>query len=94
MYGMKEVGKYNVDYEGLSYDYDGQIPYEMIIIEEFEGNTPIAGSRKTLYFRQNTGTERKYIMPKMRTEQDVEFWLQYRNCSKIQIYNKLVIEEV
>lgn len=92
MYGIKEVGKYNVDYEGIS--YDGKIPYEMIIIEEFDGNIPVKGSRKTLYFRQNIGTERKYIMPEMKTETDIEFWLQYRNNTKLQILNKIVVEEI
>lgn len=88
---IKEIGKYNVNFCGLS--YDGNIPYEMVIIEEFNGNVPVKGNKKTLYFRQNIGTKRKYIMPMINTETEVKQWLQYRNYSKIQIYNKLVIEE-
>lgn len=92
MCGIKEVRKYNIDFEGLC--YDGNIPYEMIIIEEFNGNMPVEGSRKTLYFRQNIGTERKYIIPTFNTEEEVKKWLQYRNNAKIQIYSKIVIEEI
>lgn len=92
MLGIKEVGKYNIDFEGRS--YDGNIPYEMVIIEEFNGNTPVKGSRKTLYFRQNTKIEDTYIIPKFNTEEEIKKWLQYRNNAKIQIYNKIVVEEV
>lgn len=92
MCGIKEVGKYNVDFEGLI--YDGNIPYEMVIIEAFDGNTPIDGSRKILYFRSNTEAERKYIMPEFRNEESVEMWLQYRNNAKIQIYTKTIVEEI
>lgn len=92
MYGIKEIGKYNVDFEGLS--YDGNIPYQMVIIEEFNGNTPVEGGKKILYFRQNIGTERKYIMPEFKNEKAVEMWLQYQNNTKIQMYNKIVVEEV
>lgn len=92
MYGIKKIGKYNVDFEGL--EYDGKIPYEMVIIEEFNENTPVKGSKKTLYFRQNIGIERRYIIPEFTNEKSVEIWLQYRNNAKIQIYNKIVVEEV
>lgn len=70
---VKEIGKYNIDFARLS--YDGKIPYEMVIIEEFNGNEPVKGSKKTLYFRQNIGTERKYIMPEFKNEAAVEMWL-------------------
>ena len=86
MYGVKEVGKYNVDYEGLS--YDGKTPYEMIIIEEFDGNTPVKGSRKTLYFR----IDGKYIVPQLNTEAKIEAWLKYKNNSKIQVHKEVVVE--
>ncbi len=89
---VKEVGKYNIDFVGLS--YDGNIPYEMIIIEEFNGNVPVVGSRKILYFRQNLDFKMKYIIPDFKDETEVEMWLQYRNNAKIQIYNKIIIEEI
>ncbi|MCM1178672.1 MAG: hypothetical protein NC347_00310 [Clostridium sp.] len=90
MFKEKQIGKYNIVYEGIS--YDGKIPYRMFIITEFEGNTPIR--EITLYFRRNIGTEEKYLMPDMRTESDIERWLQYPDESKIQIYNQLVVETV
>lgn len=89
---VKEVGKYNIDFVGLS--YDGNIPYEMIIIEEFNGNVPVVGSRKILYFRQNLDFKMKYIIPDFKDETEVEMWLQYRNNAKIQIYSKIIIEEI
>lgn len=89
MHKVKEVGKYNVDYEGLS--YDGKIPYEMVIIEEFDGNTPVEGSRKTLYFR----TDEKYIVPQLNTESKIEVWMKkYKNNSKIQVHKDKIIEKV
>lgn len=90
MYGIKEVGKYNIDYEGFV--YDGKIPYQMVIIEEFDGNTPVKGSRKTLYFRDNEKMERKYIVPEIKTEAEVEKFLHYPNNAKIKAYKKLVVE--
>lgn len=92
MYGVKEIGKYNVDFEGLSYDKN--IPYEMVIIEEFNGDIPIQGSKKVLYFRQNSLGERKYLMPEFTDEKSVEVWLKYHNYAKIQIYNKTIAEEI
>lgn len=92
MYGIKEVGKYNVDFEGLI--YDGKIPYQMIIFEEFNGDTPIKGSRKTLYFRDDIGFKNEYIIPKFETESEVEKYLHYRNNTKLKLYNKLVVETV
>ena len=80
MNGIKEVGKYNVDFEGLS--YDGNTPYEMVIIEEFNGNVPVEESRKTLYFRQNVGAEKEYIVPNFKDETEIEKWLQYRKDRK------------
>lgn len=45
MYGIKEVGKYNIIFEGVSYDKG--IPYEMVIIEKLKDST--RESRKTLF---------------------------------------------
>lgn len=85
---IKEIGKYNVDFEGIS--YDGKIPYEMVIIEEFAEGKPVKGSKKTLYFRG----EKNYIMPVFSTEEAVEMYLQYANNTKLQIFSKVVVEEV
>lgn len=90
MYGIRKTGKYNVDYEGVF--YDGKIPYQMVIIEEFNGNAPIEGSRKTLYFRDNKKTEKKYIIPEIRTEAEVEQFLNYPNNAKIKIQKEYKIE--
>ena len=88
MYGMKEIGKYNVDYEGLS--YDGKIPYQMVIIAEFDGDKEL--SRKRFYFRDNIGLNRFYIMSPLGTEEQIEDILQYPDNSKIRVYNQMVIE--
>ena len=88
MYGMKEIGKYNVDYEGLS--YDGKIPYQMVIIAEFDGDKEL--SRKRFYFRDNIGLNRFYIMPPLGTEEQIEDILQYPDNSKIRVYDQRVIE--
>ena len=92
MIGIKEIGKYNIDFAGLI--YDGIIPYELIIIEEFDGNIPIQGSRKSFYIRKNIGNENKYIYPNLRCERDVENILQYPNNSRLAIYNKIIVERV
>lgn len=89
MYGMKEIGKYNVDYEGSI--YDGEIPYQVVIISEFDGDREL--SRKRLYFRDNIGVNRFYIMPPLGTEDQIEEILQYPNNSKIRVHNQMVIEK-
>lgn len=89
MYG-RVVGKYNVSYCGAS--YDGDVPYEMVIIEEFNGDIPVKGSKKTLYFRRNKGTDRTYILPDMRTEKEVEKWMQYKNYTRIGVRLQVQIE--
>ena len=85
----RQVGKYNVNYCGLS--YDGDTPYELVIIEEFDGEKYVKGSKKELYFRRNKRTEREYILPDMRTEKEVEKWLQYKNHTKIVAKMKIEI---
>lgn len=92
MYGIKEIGKYNIDFAGISYDKN--ILYEMVIIEEFNGDIPIQGSKKVLYFRQNSSGERKYLMPEFTDEKSVGIWLKYRNHAKIQICNKTIAKEI
>lgn len=58
---IKDVGKYNISFEGEKYDNDKNIPYEMVIIEAFDGDDKsIRGSKKVLYFRKNTKNEKKY----------------------------------
>lgn len=44
---VKEIGRFNVDYAGLI--YDGRIPYNMIIISEFDDADKFLG-KKTFYF--------------------------------------------
>lgn len=60
----KEVGCYNITFCGLS--YDNNIPYDMVIIEKFNNNTYIEGSKKVLYFRH----ERGCIVPVFNTEKE------------------------
>ncbi|MCM1178671.1 MAG: hypothetical protein NC347_00305 [Clostridium sp.] len=90
MFKERQIGKYNVVFNGIA--YDGKIPYQIVMIAEFSENTPIR--EITLYVRQNIGITGKYLLPDMRTESDVARWLQYPDKSKIQIYNQLVVETV
>lgn len=92
MYGIKQIGKYNVDYEGLS--YEGNIPYHMVIIEEFDQDDKPIGNRKTFYFRRNRTTTERYIMPNLSTEEAIDKWMLYPNYSKFQLYRKTVIERI
>lgn len=45
----KEVGCYNITFCGLS--FDNNIPYDMVIIEKFNNNTYIEGSKKSPLFQ-------------------------------------------
>lgn len=83
----KEVGCYNVTFCGLSYD-NNNVPYEMIIIEKFNGDTYIEGSKKTLYFRHDKG----YILPNFSNEKEVEKYLQYRNYTRLKAKKSVSIE--
>lgn len=76
----KEIGCYNVTFCGLS--YDNNTPYGMVIIEKFNGNTYIEGSKKTLYFRMDNKHDRGYILPNFSSEKEVEKYLQYRNYAR------------
>lgn len=44
MYDMKHVGKYNVDFAGETYD-EG-VPYDTVIIEEFDRYNKPTGIKK------------------------------------------------
>ena len=92
MYGIKQIGKYNVDYAGLS--YDGKTPYHMVIIEEFDQNDKPTGNRKTFYFRGNRTMAERYIMPDLSTEEAIDEWMRYPSYSKFKLYRKTVIEKV
>lgn len=82
----KEIGCYNVTFCGLS--YDNNTPYEMVIIEKFNGNTYIEGSKKTLYFRHNRGC----VFPNFSSEKEVEKYLQYRNYARLKAKKSVSIE--
>lgn len=84
----KEVGCYNITFCGLS--YNNNIPYDMVIIEKFNNNTYIEGSKKVLYFRN----ERDCIVPVFNTEKEVEKYLQYRNYEKLKVKKSITIEIV
>jgi hypothetical protein len=84
----KEVGCYNITFCGLS--YDNNIPCDMVIIEKFNNNTYIEGSKKVLYFRH----ERGCIVPVFNTEKEVEKYLQYRNYEKLKVKKSITIEIV
>lgn len=62
---VQQIGKYNVSYEGKS--WNGSVPYEMIIIQEFNGNKPV-GNHKCFYIR----TKNLLTPPFFKTEQEVE----------------------
>lgn len=82
---VKEVGRFNVDFAGSA--YDGKIPYEMVIISEFDGNKEIG--RKCFYFRCNNRNENCYIIPLMDTEAEVEKWFKHRNNARFSVYTRV-----
>lgn len=92
MYDMRHIGKYNVDYAGLSYD-EG-IPYQLVIIEEFNKLNKPTGNKKSLYFRCNRTAAEKYVMPDLGTEEKVDEWMGFKNYTKFQIFNCRVVERV
>lgn len=92
MYNMKHIGKYNVDYAGLSY-YDGGIPYQLVIIEEFDEHNKPTGNKRSLYFRCNRTTTEKYVMPDLNTEKKVDEWMGFKDYTKFQIFNCRMAEE-
>ena len=92
MYDMRHIGKYNVDYAGLSYD-EG-IPYQLVIIEEFDEHNKPTGNIKSLYFRCNRTAAEKYVMPDLSTEEKVDYWMKYPNHSKFRLSNKTIIEKI
>lgn len=47
-----------------------------------------------IWWKFGRNSEKKYIIPDFKDETEVEMWLQYRNNAKIQIYNRLIIEEI
>lgn len=85
MYGIKEVGKYNVDYAGCAYDKN--VPYDMVIFEAFEGNNLVEGSKKRLYFLATAGC----ITPSFNTELEIELFLKLPNNAKISIRKKEIL---
>jgi len=87
MYGVKEIGKYNVDYKGDI--WDGKIKYEMIGIQEFTGDTPV-GKEKILYFL----TGKDCVIPGFRTEEEIERFLKYRNHTKLRVRKQIVVEKI
>lgn len=87
MYGIKVIGKYNVDYKGDI--WDKKIKYEMVGIQEFNGNSPV-GKEKILYFLDN----KNCIIPELITEEQVERFLKYKNFTKLAVRKTIVIEEV
>lgn len=92
MYDMKHVGKYNVDFAGETYD-EG-VPYDTVIIEEFDRYNKPTGIKKTFYFRRNRTTTEQYIMPDLSTEEKISQWMGFKSHTKFQIFNRRIIEEI
>lgn len=92
MYDMKHVGKYNVDFAGETYD-EG-VPYDTVIIEEFDRYNKPTGIKKTFYFRRNRTTTEQYIMPDLSTEEKISQWMGFKSRTKFQIFNRRIIEEI
>lgn len=46
---VMQIGKYNVEYAGLS--YDNEIPYSMVIIHTFDKDDMPTGQKQVLYFQ-------------------------------------------
>lgn len=92
MYDMKHVGKYNVDFAGETYD-EG-VPYDTVIIEEFDRLNKPTGIKKTFYFRRNRTAAEQYIMPDLSTEEKVDYWMEYPSYSKFQMYKTIIIERI
>ena len=82
------IGKYNVDFAGLI--YNGNIPYDMVIISEFDGNTEL--KRKTFYFRANMEREYTYAKPLFRTEADIERYFKSRNNARFCVFRWLQVK--
>lgn len=94
MYGIQRIGKYNVDYAGSIYDKN--IPYHMVIIEEFDRDDKPTGKRKTFYFRENRAnrkTECKYLCPQFSTESEITNLMSYPEYSRFRIYKQVVFEK-
>ena len=84
MYGIRQVGRFNVNYAGNAYEKGTR--YSMIIIEEFEGNRFIPESRRVLYVKNGTG----YVAPDLQTEDEVRSFLKYRNYEKLSFVKREV----
>lgn len=92
MYDMRHIGKYNVDFAGETYD-EG-IPYDTVIIEEFDRLNKPTGIKKTFYFRRNKTTTEQYIMPDLSTEEKISQCMGFKSHTKFQIFNRRIIEEI
>lgn len=77
-----QVGKYNVDNEGFSYDKGKR--YYIFIFEEFDKNDNPVGNRKVFYIDSKT-------IPELKTEKEIEEIMRYKNYSKIKIEQKIFI---
>lgn len=80
----KEIGSFNVDYMGYSYD-DGKT-YEMIILTRFDGNKET--ERKTLYVLVSDKDEKEngYFVPSFKNEEQVKQYFQYKNNQRLKMY--------
>ena len=92
MCGVMQIGKYNVEYAGLS--YDNGIPYSMVIIHTFDKNDKPTGQKQVLYFRRNRTMAENYIMPDLSTEEKISQWMGFKSHTKFQIFNRRIIEEI
>ncbi len=80
---VKEIGRFNVDYAGLI--YDGRIPYNMIIISEFDDADKFLGN-KTFYFYGE--------VPDFETEEEVEEVYSFLRYTKLQAERRLVVRKI
>lgn len=68
---VEQIGKYNVDYAGDS--FDGNTKYTLLIISEFDNNDEV--DRRIIYIKGDG--------PRLKTEEQIEAFMSYPNYTKL-----------
>lgn len=78
---MKQVGRFDVEDVGII--YDGDIPYKMIILTEFDKNDKEI-DRRVFYFRISHKHD-EFVIPNFSSEEYISKWfVRYKNYSKFE----------
>lgn len=82
-FDTKQISSFNVSYVGQS--FSNGIPYQVIILQEFDTNDKPIGDAKTLYVKQTHNNKSIISLPEIDSVDIIKKLMKFPNHSRLEI---------